>query len=62
LPFAIGDIFPERGYVHVLDDVTLDVVLSELNTIADFTAYFTVKERLVRSMEPMSSSTSPVEA
>jgi len=49
MPFAVGDVDPERGYVHVLDDVTLDIALGELDTIADFTAYLDEKERLVRS-------------
>lgn len=32
-PFRIGDIAPDKGYVHVLDDTTLDVVLATLDTI-----------------------------
>lgn len=47
--FTVGDLSPDRGYVHVLDDVTLDIVLGELDTIADFVSYLTAKERLVRS-------------
>jgi hypothetical protein len=35
--------------VHVLDETSLDVVLTELDTIADFLAYLTWKERLVAS-------------
>jgi hypothetical protein len=55
-PFTVGDIAPERGYVHVLDDVTLDIVLPELDTIADFTAYLGAKERLVRSGRLLSAA------
>jgi hypothetical protein len=49
MPFAVGDLDRRRGYVHVLDDVTLDVLLGELDTLADFTAYLSAKEHLVRS-------------
>jgi hypothetical protein len=48
-PFTIGQIDPDRGYVHVFDDVTLDIVLRELDTISDFTDYLTRKEAVVRS-------------
>jgi hypothetical protein len=48
-PFAIGDIDPGKGYVHVLDDTTLFVLLQTLDTIADFTAYLGRKERFARS-------------
>lgn len=48
-PFAAGDVSPDKGYVHVLDDVTLDIVLGELDTVADFTEYLGEKERLIRS-------------
>jgi hypothetical protein len=48
-PFCIGELDQNRGYVHVLDDVTLDVILREADTITDFTNYLTRKERLFRS-------------
>ena len=48
-PFCIGDVDPNRGFVHVLDDVTLDVILREIDTISDFTSYLTKKENLFRS-------------
>ena len=41
LPFAIGDIDPDGPFIHVLDEATLDVVMRELDTITDFTAYLT---------------------
>jgi hypothetical protein len=47
-PFRIGDIDPARGYVHVLDDATLDIVLATLDTITDFVEYLTRKETLMR--------------
>jgi hypothetical protein len=49
LPFFIGDVDPSGSFIHVLDDATLDIVLHELDTITDLTAYLTKKERLIRS-------------
>lgn len=50
MPFTIGDVTSSNGgYVHVLDDVTLDVAMGELDTVADFTAYLEAKENFVRS-------------
>lgn len=43
-PFTIGTIDAGRGYVHVFDDVTLNIALRELDTITDFTNYLTRKE------------------
>ena len=51
-PFGIlriGRVDPDRGYVHVFDDDNLDVLLSELDTITDFTAYLTRKEAFLSS-------------
>lgn len=48
-PFTVGDLDPDKGYVHVLDDTTLDIVLSTLDTISDFVAYLTKKETFMRS-------------
>ena len=47
VPFLVGHIFPDRPYVHVFDEVTLGVVLTELDTITDFTAYLGKKERFI---------------
>jgi len=52
-PFTIGRV-DVRGYVHVFDDTTLDVLLKTLDTISDFVAYLRKKEaflsgRLVRA-------------
>jgi hypothetical protein len=49
MPFVVGDLDPERGYVHVLDDATVGILLGELSTISDFVAYLEGKERLIRS-------------
>lgn len=48
-PFTVGDIDPTRSFVHVLDDTTLDVLMKELDTIADFVAYLDKKEEFIRS-------------
>lgn len=49
IPFVIGDIDPSRGFVHVFDDVTLDVMLGHLDTITDFVNYLSKKEAAFRS-------------
>ena len=43
-PFAIGQINPSRDSVHdVLDDITLDTVVRELDTVSDFIKYLRKK-------------------
>jgi hypothetical protein len=44
VPYEQGDF--GKGYVHVLDEVSLRVVLSELDTITDFVDYLLAKENL----------------
>jgi len=46
-PFTIGRLDETKGYVHVFDDTTLDIVMSTLDTITDFTEYLTKKEKLL---------------
>lgn len=48
-PFNIGWPLPHRRMVHVFDEVVLDIILSELDTIADFVAYLSEKERHLTS-------------
>jgi hypothetical protein len=43
-PFVIGQVEPEKGFVHIFDDVTLDVVLQTIDTVTDFTNYLNRKE------------------
>jgi len=38
-----------KGFVHVLDRISLDVVMGELDTIEDFVAYLSAKEALYSS-------------
>jgi hypothetical protein len=45
-PFTVGNV-DKRGYVHVFDDTTLDIVLQTLDTITDFVAYLRKKEEFL---------------
>jgi|SRR5579884_398332 len=47
MPFTIGQIDSAKGYVHVFDDTTLDIVMSTLDTITDFAAYLSKKENFL---------------
>ncbi len=46
-PFQVGHVNRAKGFVHVLDEANLALVLQNLDTIADFTAYLTRKEALL---------------
>ncbi|TBW52564.1 hypothetical protein EZI54_16110 [Marinobacter halodurans] len=48
-PFQVGMVNPEKGFVHVLDDVALDTLMRELDTVHDFTTYLSDKEDFVLS-------------
>lgn len=48
-PFFVGEINPNKTFVHIFDDVTLDAILCELDTITDLIAYLRCKEEFVRS-------------
>jgi hypothetical protein len=43
-PFRVGFPLPGRRFVHVLDEMTLDVLLEELDTAPDLIAYLECKE------------------
>ncbi|WP_455270674.1 hypothetical protein [Rhizobium herbae] len=49
MPFAIGDIDPTGDFVHVFDDVSLDIVMRELDTITDLTQYLDKRAAFIRS-------------
>ena len=51
VPFVVGDLDPDRAFVHVLDDTTLDIVLRTRDTIADLTAYLRKKEAFLRGRD-----------
>jgi hypothetical protein len=46
-PFTIGQINSAKGYVHVFDDTTLNIVMRTLDTITDFTSYIKKKEQFL---------------
>ena len=49
VPFVVGQVDPTRGYVHVLDDTTLEILLETLDTVADLSVYLKKKEQFVTS-------------
>lgn len=48
-PFNIGDVNPGGSFIHVMDDTTLEILMSELDTISDFTEYLDKKAKFLRS-------------
>jgi hypothetical protein len=48
-PFTIGDIDPSLPFVHVFDNIGLDRIMSEVDTIADFVDYLRHREAFMRS-------------
>ena len=47
--FMIGDINSAGTYIHVMNDVTLNIIMKELDTIKDFVNYLDKKVDFVRS-------------
>ena len=47
--FATGQIDSSKGFVHIFDDTTLDIVLQTLDTVTDFVAYLAKKEAFISS-------------
>ena len=43
-PFTIGHVNPEKGFVHVFDEVALNEIMKSLDTITDFVQYLEKKE------------------
>jgi hypothetical protein len=48
-PFMVGRPLNKGRFVHVLDEMTLDILLNELDTASDFAAYLTKKEEYLSS-------------
>jgi hypothetical protein len=46
-PFMVGWPIKNRRFVHIFDELTLDVLLDELDTAPDFIEYLTKKEELL---------------
>jgi hypothetical protein len=49
IPFTIGDVDPNQPFVHVFDDMTVNAIFEQCNTITDFVSYLGKKEAFVRS-------------
>lgn len=47
-PFVLSDGNQNKTYVHVFDEVTLDTLFEELDTISDFVSYLSAKEEGIR--------------
>lgn len=50
-PFMIGWPLGKSKFVHVLDELTLDVLLKELDTASDFVNYLTKKEKYLSAKD-----------
>ena len=48
-PFVVGQVNPAKGFVHVLDEQSLALVMRELDTARDLIAYLSAKEKLIAS-------------
>lgn len=48
-PFMVGDLYPDKTFVHIFDEENLNVIFENLNTISDFINYLSAKEECVRS-------------
>lgn len=48
-PFALGRVNERKQFVHVIDEVALELVLRELDTAADFIRYLTARESFLNS-------------
>ena len=46
-PFSIGILDKEKGFIHVLDDTSLQVLMATLDTVSDFVAYLRKKEQFI---------------
>jgi hypothetical protein len=55
LLFGIGDVSPEGSFIQVFDDLALDLLMMELDTVSDFTRYLTGRERIIRSGQLLSA-------
>lgn len=48
-PFAVGRVSATKPFVHVLDDTSLDLLLTNLDTVSDFVGYLRKKEAFISS-------------
>lgn len=57
VPFVIGDVVPDRQFVHVMDVAGLRMVLTELDTVSDLAEYLDARESFIRG-KPANSADS----
>lgn len=50
-PFTIGHISPDKGFIHVIDEIALNELMRGLDTISDFVQYLEAKEQFLSSGE-----------
>lgn len=55
VPFVVGDVMPDKRFVHAMDVAGLWAVLSELDTIADFANYLDARQEFIRDKAANSS-------
>ncbi|GHB78435.1 hypothetical protein [Persicitalea jodogahamensis] len=48
-PFHIGDLDVNKTFIHVLDDNTLNILLNNRDTVADFSIYLKKRKKFLRS-------------
>lgn len=48
-PLTVGQINKDKGFIHIMNETSLEILLSELNTITDFTNYLFEKEKFITS-------------
>lgn len=49
MPFAFGDVDPVGSFTHVFDQTALNLVMREMDTVADFVTYLRAREHVIRS-------------
>lgn len=47
-PFTIGDLYPDKNFIHVFDEENISLIFNHVNTITDFITYLEEKERAIR--------------
>jgi hypothetical protein len=52
-PFHVGDLAPQKTFVHVFDDDSLHTLMTTRDTISDFIAYLSKRERLFRGQRAL---------
>lgn len=48
VPLHVGDLAPQKTFVHILDDDSLHTLMSTRDTISDFVSYLSKREKLLR--------------